>query len=217
VQFKVNPPKVFGVLIILLLTFSSTSAQRQHVKRTRPAALPCALTLEQSPQFRGIRLGDNLSTLISKFPKLAAKYKEAYRDGSIAPPVFLTADEDSGNPAFEGVKLIVLGFLDERVASVRVEYDENDFKPRSIDDFTSQVAKQFGLPNSWKPAYPSRQITCKGFEVTVGYGGELNLAPSVALIYTALEKEIERRTTEIERREAERQQMEEKKRRTYRP
>jgi hypothetical protein len=69
--------------------------------------------------------------------------------------------------SFEGVRTVSLVFLDGRVISLWIGYDDS-FKWKTLADFTKGITDSLKLPNAWrlKPR-GERRMTCDGFQLAV--------------------------------------------------
>jgi len=166
--------------ILLLPAFSSlTMAQGNKSKQTAPVTR-CTLTLTQSPQLRGLRLGQNQAQVLARFPGLsldhadefgaarlrlsfvdADLYQRGSRDRGVQ--IDLTGTPAEGRsftidrsrfPDLKGVRRIHLRFVDGRIAYVLVAYDDS-FKWNSVEEFAETVSKLLGLPDDWRESSDS--------------------------------------------------------------
>lgn len=112
-----------------------------------------------------------------------------------------------------------LGFLNGRLAYVRVTYD-SEAAPMRLDQFRTTLSSSLQLPGMWRRAGGAGvwdqpySVGCDGFEVTAGY----NIGPYVELHDTAaldvlLRKNTESRIKRLREIEAER----ERRRRVFKP
>lgn len=66
----------------------------------------------------------------------------------------------------EGIETISAEFLDQRLTSIQLLYD-NSVKWNSIDEFTTRVSEVLGLPDRWeRTGYSTRRLTGEGFVIS---------------------------------------------------
>lgn len=124
----------------------------------------CALTLEQSPAIRGIRLGMTTEQIQSLFPEIKLEQSKDDRETGFQSGLIY-----GSNSQLQGIKTISLDFLDNRLYEFRVEYqDTGEFK-RS-EQFLEAITPQLGLPEKWwgESVYETGVLECKGFTLTAG-------------------------------------------------
>jgi hypothetical protein len=171
----------------------------------------CRIPVRISPDIRGVQLGMQLEEVKRQFHDslgfaLAPKPDET---GVIDSVNLSLLDWYDKGDAFKGVEAMALIFTDGRVSAIGVAYNA-DTKWPTVNDFTSQISKTLALPSSWqKPtnADPAvaRVMYCDGFRVIANIGGK---GPSfIGLVDTDAEKTVKVRREEIE----------EKKRRAFKP
>ena len=135
----------------------------------------CSLTLGQSPEIRGIRLGTTSKQLITLFPEeanhlaIAEAVKRSQQVGQYGAGRFdLRADNKTINPRLTGINYITVELIDERVTSFHISYAGPEWK--TISQFVSKLSEVFGLPNesSWEQVDESRKLLkCNGFLLDV--------------------------------------------------
>ena len=135
----------------------------------------CGLTVVQSPEIRGIRLGMASEQLLTRFPEEAnrlaiteaikrSKQVDQYGVGRFD----LRADSKTVNPRLTGVNYITVELFDERVTSFHISYAGPEWK--TIGQFVAKLSEAFGLPNdaAWEQVDESREsLKCHGFVVDV--------------------------------------------------
>ena len=149
-----------------LVSFSPTSS-------SSTANAGCSLTLGQSPEIRGIRLGMTAEQLLTLFPEDANRLgiTEAIKRSKAADQYGvgrfdLRADSKTVNPRLTGISYITAEMIDERVTSFHISYTGPEWK--TPDQFVAKLSEAFGLPNdaSWDRGDESREsLKCNGFVV----------------------------------------------------
>ena len=158
---------------------------------------------------RGLRLGMKVEEVRTVVPKAVGLSSNPQADEAGVAVADLSVIDLSDVPAFKGIDVIALGFLDGRLVSLGAFYDAST-PWQSIDDFAAQVSRALALPLDWQrpkngPAETERVMYCDGFRVItqIEKGGR----SLVGLVNIGAEKTIWQRYTAIE----------EKKRRTFKP
>jgi hypothetical protein len=140
----------------------------------------CSLSLGQSPEIRGVRLGMTADKLLVAFPEIDNRtsieraVQESKRTYSYGAGTFsLNQDPGAANPKFTGVSRIGVEILDERVTSFYVAYTGPEWK--NVEQFIARLSEAFKLPgaDSWtpEPGDSNRSLECNGFVIDVHAGG----------------------------------------------
>jgi hypothetical protein len=136
----------------------------------------CVLTLEQSPAIRCIRLGMTPAEINAVIPglHLTEQTNPSFNEGSWSGGI---ENRNHGYPQLQGIKGIGLTFLDNRLYSMTVEYEDNGEFRRS-EQFLEAITPQLGLPpRGWgKRAYEIEALECSGFILTAGVKPDLPTA-----------------------------------------
>lgn len=152
---------------------------------------PCTVTLEQSPELRGFRLGMSLSDIqnrFSGFPSVSAN-QIGVATVEISPDYIKNAlNEPRGDdvvslvsassfPELNELKHVHLKLLDGRLIEITVFYP-NNIKWQSADEFVQKTSEALKLNGTWKRLSDSdysnsRLLQCgdilKGFFVKAGF------------------------------------------------
>ena len=68
---------------------------------------------------------------------------------------------------FAGVRSVSLDFLDDRLVSLWVGFDET-YKMQALDEFALVISQSFGVPAQWTTARSrGKQIRCADFQLTI--------------------------------------------------
>ena len=130
-------------LILLLLLPIAFAAQTK----------PCTLELKDAPAIRGLRLGMPRVEAQKTFPGEATM-------------VLIQKEALQKTPGFEGVDLLSLSFISDRLAEISVLYEQITW--RDSQEFASRLSETMGLPaESWIHSHlNSSGLICKEFTVT---------------------------------------------------
>lgn len=97
--------------------------------------------------------------------------------------------------AFQGVRTISLDFLDGRLFSIWIGYNET-FKWKTVDDVVRAITQSFKFSGAWVTKGRSRQLTCGDFQLTIS---PVAGSPTLRITdETALETWEKRRTAKAE-------------------
>lgn len=166
------------VFVVLLICFAATAKGQSSTSAT--ANQPCKLTVAQSPEIRGVRLGMTAAQLQAAFPEAvnqvgiesaiqASKVPMNYGLGRVT----LQASQTAPSPKFANINHIGVDLLDGRVSGFYVGYVGPEWK--STEQFISKLSEAFHLlpaPN-WSGATsdPQRSLKCDGFVINANSGG----------------------------------------------
>lgn len=156
---------------------------------TKAEEAKCSLTVADSPELRGFRLGMPLEEVQRRFPGTTYSTSSDYL-GLGLPRVVLgsrdpqdpiersllegrrvyvypdvTVFDATQFPEYEGVSRITLGFVDNRVRVIELLYHD-DGAWKDNEAFVKAIAERLNLPSNWKGnAYEGRQLTCDGWNL----------------------------------------------------
>jgi hypothetical protein len=162
------------------------------------AQVQCRLKLAELPataELLGFRLGMTEEDVKTQVPRtIFGRTDEFGVSKTTINPDF---DPLIDKSRFQGVRTISLDFLDGRLTSLWIGYD-NTFKAQTIDDFVKIISDSLHLPNGWS-SWRSRgqQMRCADFQMTVT---TVAGAPSFRILDQTAEETV------TERREAREQQ-----------
>ncbi|HKS30173.1 MAG TPA: hypothetical protein VJS44_20280 [Pyrinomonadaceae bacterium] len=148
-------------LIIILFFTAIAHAQGEQ------AGAKCSLTTEQFAQaaeLKGLWPGMNLEQVRAVVPSLEmGKPDELGLSKTSFSPDF---NPKINKAAFQGVRTVSLDFLDDKLFSVWVGYNET-YKWKTIDEIVRAVTQSLKLPNSWEAKGRGQQLTCGSFQLAV--------------------------------------------------
>ena len=174
------------VFVVLLICFAATAKGQSSTSAT--ANQPCKLTVAQSPEIRGIRLGMTVAKLQAAFPEAVnqAGIESAIQASKVPmnyglARVTLQASQTAPNPKFANINHIGVDLLDERVSGFHVAYVGPEWK--STEQFISKLSEAFHLPpaENWSGAAngPNRLLKCEGVVINVFSSGGSNSSVTV--------------------------------------
>jgi hypothetical protein len=157
----------------------------------------CALTLNQSPEPGGLRLGMTEEQVRTRFKIIETEGADDY--GVVTLRLDAAAIKGAEAPA---VRDISIELIKARIVSIRLVYDASA-NAASYREFTERVSRSLKLSPVWKPVTLGSMVTgmmmeCAGFKVSATLIGA-----RIPVIYlSALEAEptLSRRQAEKERR-----------------
>jgi hypothetical protein len=144
----------------------------------------CALTIEQSPDVRGLRLGMTLDQVREVFPELpdpppdefgwagyrinGVEKKDVEIQQARSEGVYIIARVDiDRHPETKGVYLRI-ELVDQHLSLLKVHYVGGE-KWTAASDFTRQINRTFGLPGAWERFDSSTyDLLCQQFTVYAG-------------------------------------------------
>lgn len=147
----------------LIITFIFTSAALAGAQ----AGAKCSLTTEQLSQaaeLKGLWPGMTVEQVKAVVPSLEmGKADELGLSKTSFSPDF---NPKINKAAFQGVRTVSLDFLDDKLFSVWVGYNET-FKLKTIDEIVRAVTQSLKLPNAWETKGRGQQMNCGDFQLAV--------------------------------------------------
>lgn len=152
----------FKASLIILLIFACAG-----LAHARGAGVGCTLTTSQLsgvPELKGLRPGMAVEEVKTAVPSLEmGKQDELGLSKTSFSPDF---NPQVNKAAFQGVRTVSLDFLDGRVFSVWIGYNEI-FKWKSMEEVVKALTQSLNLPQVWETKSRGQQITCGQFEIVV--------------------------------------------------
>lgn len=174
-------------LALLLLLVCSTGLLAQENK--------CTLTLSQSPELGGLRLGMTEEQVRARFRIVEREPADEYGVASMR----LEPTSSQGTGA--AVRDTSIELIKERIVSIRLVYRASE-RAADYTEFTASVSQSLRLPPNWKAIKVGSMVTemmldCLGFKISARLIG----ARIPVLYLSALEAEptLSRRQAEKER------------------
>lgn len=131
------------------------------------AIAQCTLKSDQlpdAPELHGFRLGMTPEQAKARVPLI--QFGRADEIGMIKTSINPLYDPRFDKVAFADVRTISLDFLDEKLTTLWIGY-ENTFKWRTVDDFVTGISKSLNLPAAWVSKRGGQQMHCDGFTIAV--------------------------------------------------
>jgi hypothetical protein len=149
------------ISLIILLTLSC--AVLTHAQ----GSAKCALTtdqLSQAPELKRLWPRMTVEQVKAVVPALEmGKQDELGLSKTSFSPDF---NPKIDKAAFQGVRTVSLDFLDGRLFSVWIGYNET-FKWKTIDEVTRAITQSLKLPGAWEAKARGQQLTCGDFQLAV--------------------------------------------------
>ena len=139
-------------ILIFVFAFLSISAAAQCTQKL--ADLPAA------PELLGFRLGMTKDQVKALIPQ--TKFGRTDHFGVSKTTINPYFDPTIDKSRYPGVRSISLDFLDERLISLWIGFDET-FKIQSLPEFTKAISESFTLPNAWSAKGRNQQMQCADF------------------------------------------------------
>lgn len=184
-------------LCLVLFAFLATTAYSQ----TKKPPL-CAVTIDQVPLIRGLRLGEPYEHLQTVLPIRLQGINFKPDDLGLR-SVLISPDTIIDPKSLNGVMILSLSYLDDSLSSIDITYDTT-VRWQSNLHFAAAIAEQLKLPRQgWLQRDPTFLI-CQGFFVEVSGATFL---PKLRIVDLRFGEELTKRKAEVE----------EKKRARFRP
>ena len=165
--------KFLTLLIAVLCLAAKASAQET----------PCSLKIDQikdAPELFGFRLGMTFEQVKARSPLI--KIGNADQFGVVKTSISPHYEPRFDKTAFPDVRTISLDFLDGKLVTVWIGYEET-FKWPKLDEFVPQMSKSLGVPDSWPAKRNGQQLTCDSFSLfasIIARGPSIRLTDEVA-------------------------------------
>ncbi|MBA3766652.1 MAG: hypothetical protein H0W99_06625 [Acidobacteria bacterium] len=175
-------------LSLILFIICAAGGRAQETK--------CALSLGQSPELRGLRLGMTVEQVKARFKIIETEEADAFGVAK------LQLDPGHEGVKSEAVRDIAIELINERIVSIRLVYNPLD-SPTNYREFTERLSKSLGLPQAWKSQANGQTVTgmmlqCAGFKISAALIGAK--IPVVYLIGLEAEPTLTKRQEEREKR-----------------
>jgi hypothetical protein len=159
----------FAGLLLLLLSASPIFPQTQSCKVNRSS-------LPDVKELYGMRLGMTVSEVKHLVSTLALPRADEFglAKTSFTPRLIPTLDKNT----FPGVRTVSLEFLDGRVSSIWIGYD-NSFKWQLLSDTVDGLSNELHLPGKWQTKGREKIMVCEDFGFAVSM---IANSPSIRII-----------------------------------
>jgi hypothetical protein len=176
----------------------------------RAQSNPCALKVAEAPEVRGFKLGQTYEEIKRGFPNedLSAHGVDSQKPNGVRQIIVAAGGYTSRlrraaagelpegwSKRFEGVSRAEVQLLDDKVASVKIVYDDTA-KWEDPLEFTAAIAEGLKLPRQgWRGKYPT-VLDCDGFTVETE---AVTSYSTLTIQLTDFVPEVKRREAEAER------------------
>ena len=152
-------------------------------------------TLPAAPELYGFHLGMTRDAVEALVPQAVFPHSDHF--GVVKTTINPHFDPKIDQKKFAGVRSISLDFLDDRLTSLWIGYEE-DFKVQTVDEFIKLISQSLQVSGSWSAARSrGKQLRCADFQLVVS---TLASGPSLRIFDLAADDTI------AERRQAKEQQ-----------
>ncbi|HEU5240187.1 MAG TPA: hypothetical protein VFU37_23835 [Pyrinomonadaceae bacterium] len=136
--------------------------------------------LKEAPELFGFHLGMTLDQV--KGRSALIKFGPADKFGVVKTSINPHYEPGFDKTEFAGVRTISLDFLDGKLVSLWVGYDET-FKWPKLENFIANFSKSLNVPADWPAKRIGRELTCDGFSLSasiIAGGPALRIADEIA-------------------------------------
>lgn len=172
-----------ALTLILLMTCAGAVVAQEGKCALKLSELPSA------PELRGFRIGMTVEQVKARVPKLQLRPADEF--GFTSLNIFPDYEPGIDQAAFEGVRTVSLDFLDGRVSSIWIGYNQT-FKWQTINEFVSGITTALKLPDAWRSKSRNRLLDCADFALAVIPVGE---SPSLKISDEAARELLDKRQT----------------------
>ena len=128
----------------------------------------CTVKLAQLPQageLKGFQLGMTMEQVKARVPQII--FGRADKFGVVKTSINPDFNPKFDKASFEGVRTVSLDFLDGRLTSLWLGYDES-FKWQTLEEFTRGISAALKLPDAWRSRpRGGQQMSCADFQLSV--------------------------------------------------
>lgn len=168
--------KILFLISCLLLFCLPNPSQSPAVQQVGK----CSLRTEQSPEVRGLKLGQSPNLLGGIFPDQyhggLIEFRDAVKPDNLGLYKKIIVNRYSGSEGnLKGVDFIRLSYLDSALASIEITYSPS-VQWESAAHFAAALAQQLKLPTTgWVDRIGNIRLDCQGFfvETRNSRGGRL--------------------------------------------
>lgn len=120
--------------------------------------------LSSPPEFYGFRLGMTAQEAATKVSLI--RFGPADQFGVTKTSISPSFDPRFDRAGFAGVRTISLDFLDGRLVTLWIGYDEK-FKWQTTDEFVAGISKSLNLSAQWTSRRAGKELKCDSFSIFV--------------------------------------------------
>lgn len=156
---------IHGLLVLLVVLTSSVLLCSPTVSAQETSCRLKLGDLPQAAELKGFYLGMTMDEVKSHAPQVV--FPKANDLGLSKTSISPDFDPRSGKSTFQDVRTVSFDFLDERLTSLWIGYDQT-FKWQTVDEFVNGISQSLHLPNAWSPwKIRGKQLRCVDFQMTV--------------------------------------------------
>jgi hypothetical protein len=155
----------------------------------------CSVKLDQvseAPELRGFRLGMTYEQVKARVPQV--RFPPPDQFGVAKTTINPAFDPSFDKPSFAGVRTISMDFLDGKLVTLWIGYDES-FKWQKFDEFVAGMSKALNLPTTWSANGLGRQLTCADFSA---FASMIAGSPALRITNEAAQETIGTRRAEAQ-------------------
>jgi hypothetical protein len=147
------------ILISSVLLFAPAAAAQDATCRLKLDDLPRAAEL------KGFHLGMTMDEVKAQAPQVV--FPKTDELGLLKTSISPGFDPRSENSTFQDVRTVSFDFLDQRLTSLWIGYDQT-FKWQTVDEFVNGISQSLHLPNAWSSwKTHGKELRCVDFQMTV--------------------------------------------------
>jgi hypothetical protein len=155
----------------------------------------CTLTpvqLSQAPELKGLWPGMTVEQVKRIVPSLEMGRRDEFG-------LSKTSFSPDFNPkidklAFQGVRTVSLDFIDGRLFSIWIGYNET-FKLKTVEELMRAITQSLKLSSAWETKGRSQQLTCGDFQLSIS---PVAGSPTLRITDATAQETWEKRRTEKE-------------------
>src|SRR2546423_12264877 len=173
--------KSIAFILFTLCSAAGAAAQRCSLK---------SCELRDAPDLFGFRLGMTFDQVQAREPQV--RFGRATEIGVVKTSINPLYDPRFDKVKFAGVRTISFDFLDGKLASLWIGY-EDSFKWQTIDDFVAGISKSLNVGGPWLPKRGGQELQCDGLRIFVSL---IAGSPSIHFIDEVASETVARRREE---------------------
>jgi len=147
--------------------------------------------LAQAPELFGFHLGMTFDQVTARVPQ--ARFPPNDELGIARTTINPGFDPSFDKPSFAGVRTVSMDFLDGKLISLWIGYDES-FKWQKLDEFVAGLSKSLNLSVAWPVKGAGRELVCEGVSV---FASMIGGSPALRLIDQQAQAAIATRRQEV--------------------
>ena len=176
-----------SLILLLLLIQCAVTARAQETRCTITAA-----QLAQAPELKGFWPGMTLEQVKAIVPSL--EMGESDEMGLSKTSFSPDFNPKINKAAFQGVRTVSLDFLDGRLFSVWLGYNEA-FKWKTVEEVATSLAQSLKLQQGWETRGRGQQLSCGDLQLAITMVGG---SPTLRITDETARQTWEKRRTEKE-------------------